>query len=60
MMNSNGLEFQGFLLPNTIKNLYSNSFPDDKKQVNLQNWVKFEERNPDTFASMYQFWVSIK
>tara|TARA_B100000401_G_scaffold437507_1_gene383275 strand:+ start:193 stop:2316 length:2124 start_codon:yes stop_codon:yes gene_type:complete len=60
MMNSNGLEFQGFLLPNTIKNLYSNSFPDDKKQVNLQNWVKFEERNPNTFASMYQFWVSIK
>ena len=26
--------------------------------INLQNWKKFEEKHPNTFRGMYQFWVS--
>ena len=33
-------------------------FPEDKKQTNLQNWATFEEKHPNTFGGMYQFWVS--
>ena len=31
-------------------------FPEDKKKANLQNWEKVEEKHPNTFAGMYQFW----
>ena len=57
-LKSNELQFLGFLLPTTIKSLYKHYFPEDKKQTNLQNWKKFEEKHPDTFRGMYQFWVS--
>jgi len=57
-LKSNELQFHGFLLPQSVKYLYLNYFPDDKKQINLQNWEKFEEKYPTTFTGMYQFWVS--
>ena len=57
-LKSNELKFLGFLLPQPVKSLYKNYFPEDKKQTNLQNWEKFEEIHPTTFAGMYQFWVS--
>ena len=41
-----------------VKSLYKKYFPEDKTQTNLQNWEKFEEQQPTTFAGMYQFWVS--
>ena len=25
--------------------------------VDLGNWARYEEDNPDAFARMYQFWV---
>ena len=56
-LKSNKLKFLGFLLPQTIKSLYHSYFPTDKEQTNLQNWAKFEDKNPNTFRSMYQFWV---
>ncbi len=56
-LKSNELEFLGFLLQQPVKSLYKKYFPEDKKQTNLQNWVKFEEKYPNTFAGMYQFWV---
>jgi hypothetical protein len=40
------------------KSFYTKYFPEDKKQTNLQNWETLEEKNPNTFAGMYQFWVS--
>ena len=58
ILESNELEFRGFLLPKSVKSLYKHYFPEDKKQTNLQNWAKFEEKYPNTFAGMYQFWVS--
>ena len=57
---SNDLQFLGFLLPQPIKSLYKNYFPEDQTQTNLQNWARFEEKNPYTFIAMYQFWVSKK
>ncbi len=57
-LKSNELEFLGFLLPKPVKSLYKQYFPEDKKQTNLQNWAKFEEKHPKTFRGMYQFWVS--
>ena len=59
-LKSNKLEFLGFLLPQPVKSLYKQYFPEDKIQTNLQNWAKFEEKHPHTFRAMYQFWVSKK
>ena len=57
-LKSNELEFLGFLLPKPVKSLYEQYFPEDKTQTNLQNWAKFEEKHPNSFADMYQFWAS--
>ena len=52
------LEFLGFDIPNpSIKNKYSKIFPNDKKNILLENWHQFEIDNPETFGAMYQFWV---
>ncbi len=56
-LNSNELEFLGFLLPKPVKSVYKQYFPEDKKQTNLQNWARFEEKHTNTFRAMYQFWV---
>ena len=56
-LKSNDLKFLGFLLRKQVKSLYKKSFPEDKKQTNLENWAKFEENRPITFSGMYQFWV---
>ena len=58
ILSDNQLNFLGFLLPKPIKFLYKNYFPKDKIQTNLHNWARFEEKHPNTFAGMYQFWVS--
>ena len=58
ILKSNKLKFLGFLLPQSVKSIYENYFPEDTKQINLQNWGKLEERYPQTFAGMYQFWVT--
>ncbi|WP_269603952.1 tetratricopeptide repeat protein [Prochlorococcus marinus] len=58
ILKQRSLKFLGFLLPQQIKSLYKNYFPEDKKQTNLQNWATFEEKHPNTFRGMYQFWVS--
>jgi len=50
------LEFLGFATK-LNKEKYSQSFPDDKKNLSLDNWNQFEINNPDEFYSMYQFWV---
>ena len=58
ILDSHKLKFLGFSLPETIKSLYKKSFPNDQTQTNLQNWSIFEEKYPQTFSSMYQFWVT--
>ena len=50
------LEFLGFT-NYFIKKNYSEYFPNDKKNISLDNWNKFEIDNPDAFIGMYKFWV---
>ena len=52
------LEFIGFTFTNPIvKQKFSRTFPDDKKNISLDNWHQFELNNPYTFFGMYTFWV---
>ena len=48
------LEFLGFtdLL---LKNKFLKLFPNDKKNISLNNWNKFEINNTDAFLGMYDF-----
>ena len=50
------LEFLGFS-ESFIKNHYSKIYKDDKKNILLDNWANYEKVNPDSFSSMYSFWV---
>lgn len=56
ILNDLKLEFLGFSNP-YIKKKYSINFPDDKKNILLDNWQKFEQKYPDSFYDMYQFWL---
>ena len=56
MLKNLNLEFLGFMNP-LIKTKFSKFFPNDKKNISLDNWNQFEISNPDTFSNMYQFWV---
>jgi 2-polyprenyl-3-methyl-5-hydroxy-6-metoxy-1,4-benzoquinol methylase len=55
MIRSLGLEFLGFELPDSGETLarYRARFSDST----LENWHRFEQEFPETFARMYQFWV---
>ena len=59
LLNSFNLEFLGFT-DNEAKKQYSQYFQQDLLKTNIENWSKFENKNPDTFISMYQFWVRKK
>jgi len=50
-----GIQFIGF--ETTAEGAYRQRFPDDPNATNLDNWHSFEQENPATFVSMYQFWV---
>ncbi len=56
MLKNLNLEFLGFLNL-LMKTKFSKFFPNDKKNISLDNWNQFEISNPDTFSNMYQFWV---
>ena len=57
LLESHGLTFCGFIVPEQIKNLYQEKYPNDDDMTSLPNWGEFEEQYPSTFASMYQFWA---
>ena len=50
------LKFLGFT-NKSIKKDYSNFFKDDEKNTSLKNWHEFENKYPDIFQGMYQFWI---
>ena len=56
MLKNLNLKFLSFDAP-LIKKKFSKIFPNDKKNISLDNWNEFEISNPDTFFNMYQFWV---
>lgn len=53
----NNLTFLGFEMDDNTLNAYKRRFPDDQAAANLSQWHVFESENPDTFCSMYQFWI---
>ena len=57
LLDSHGLTFCGFMVPEQIKRLYQAQHPADSEMISLKNWGNFEKANPSTFRSMYQFWV---
>ncbi len=56
----NDLNFLGFVTNSSIKNSYKKRFPNDPSATDLNNWHIYEKENPDTFTTMYQFWVQKK
>jgi Flp pilus assembly protein TadD/SAM-dependent methyltransferase len=53
-----GVEFLGFEFPDkTALRAYRGRFPGDPAARSFDNWARFEQEHPDTFGSMYQFWV---
>ena len=57
LLDSHGLTFCGFMLPEQIKKLYRGKYPEDSDMTSLSNWGEFEEECSSTFARMYQFWA---
>ena len=53
----NNLIFMGFEIEAPILHAYKLRFPNDLPATNLEQWGIFEQENPDTFFSMYQFWI---
>ena len=56
-LQSHGLRFIGFETSTHTLSGYRQEFPGDPSATKLSNWHQFEQRHPDTFISMYQFWV---
>ena len=57
LLDSHGLTFCGFMVPDQIKKLYQEIYPEDHDMTSLSNWGEFEEEHPSTFTNMYQFWA---
>lgn len=52
------LEFLCFELPQAqTRDLFRQRFPEPGSGRSLTDWHAFETEHPNTFASMYQFWV---
>ena len=61
MIKELNLEFIGFSFSNlSTQKTYSKSFPNDKRNISLDNWCEFERDHPHSFLNMYQFWVRKK
>ncbi len=56
-LRANGLAFVGFEIEDEVRHAYRKRFPLDRAGVDLGQWQRFENDNPDTFIGMYQFWV---
>ena len=53
-----GLTFVGWdALPGTVLEAFRARFPEPSDHRSLEAWHRFETENPDTFSSMYQFWI---
>jgi SAM-dependent methyltransferase len=59
MLQTLGLQFLGFEFADSgiTAARYRQRFPADALMRDLDNWHRYEEDNPDSFARMYQFWA---
>ncbi len=60
MINNAGLKLIKVLMPADLEQRYRQMFPDDPTATNVKNWHAFERQNPETFKSMYYFWLAHK
>jgi SAM-dependent methyltransferase len=51
------LNFLGFDHDPFVLQRYRQRFPGDAAMTDLDSWHEFEVQNPQTFSTMYQFWV---
>ncbi len=56
-LRKNRLAFLGFEIGADVLRAYRQRFPADRAATDLAQWQVFEGENPDTFGSMYHFWV---
>ncbi len=56
-LRQNDLRLLGFDLDAEVLQAYRRRFPADPAAVDADNWNIFENECPDTFVSMYQFWI---
>jgi tetratricopeptide (TPR) repeat protein/SAM-dependent methyltransferase len=56
----NNLQFLGFDIGPPIRRDYARRFPNDVAMTDLAQWHRYETENPDSFITMYQFWVQKK
>jgi tetratricopeptide (TPR) repeat protein/2-polyprenyl-3-methyl-5-hydroxy-6-metoxy-1,4-benzoquinol methylase len=56
-LNTHQLKFLGFDIESAVIESYKIRFPDDPSASNLRYWHIYEQENPHTFTSMYQFLV---
>jgi 2-polyprenyl-3-methyl-5-hydroxy-6-metoxy-1,4-benzoquinol methylase len=55
-LEKNNLEFLGFMIGNEILDHFRKQF-SKRAESNLDLWNSFETQQPDTFKTMYEFWV---
>jgi len=56
-IDAEGLRLIGFDATESVYSTYRKRFPDDPAMLRFDYWDQLETEQPDTFASMYQFWV---
>lgn len=56
-LRAKGLTLLGFEINRNVLHAYRQRFPNDPAATDLRQWQIFETENPDTFSSMYQFWI---
>jgi ubiquinone/menaquinone biosynthesis C-methylase UbiE/tetratricopeptide (TPR) repeat protein len=60
LLDAAGLRFIGFDLEPAALARFRATYPEKDALTNLDLWNEFEQRNPDFFAAMYQFWACNK
>lgn len=60
MLDDLGLKFDGFVIDAPARKAFRKMFPQKGADKNLAAWHAFEQRNPNTFSAMYQFWCRKK
>jgi SAM-dependent methyltransferase len=58
-LDKNNLEFLGFIIGGEILDQFRRQF-SRQEESNLHLWNSFETEHPDTFRTMYEFWVQKK
>ena len=58
-LDKNDLEFLGFIVGNEVLDQFQRQF-SKQEESNLLLWNSFENDHPDTFRTMYEFWVQKK